>query len=93
MSSNSSFGYWDGLLYNKNKAVIVPMRWLPGRTRSPELTGCDTAHDYPGFQKFENVPDAREVRPFNEALQIRKGHRGPQSETGVMAGAARRKHP
>ncbi len=94
VSSNSSFGYWGGLLNdNDNKTVIIPMRWLPGQTRGPELAGCDTAHDYPGFQKLENVPGAREVRPFDEALQSRKGHGVPQAETGVMAGASRRKHP
>lgn len=57
VSSNSSFGYWGGLLNeNSDKTVIVPMRWLPDQKRGPELAGCDTAHDYPGFEKLENFP-------------------------------------
>lgn len=58
VSSNSSFGYWGGLLNeSRDKRVIVPMRWLPGQKRGHELAGCDTAHDYPGFEKLENFPD------------------------------------
>lgn len=84
VSSNSSFGYWGGLLNdNDDKTVIIPMRWLPDQTRGPELAGCDTAHDYPGFQKLENFPGARKFRPFKEVWQSRKGHRGPQSGTGL----------
>lgn len=57
VSSNSSFGYWGGLLNeNQEKKVILPMRWLPGQERRAEETGCDTAHDYPGFEKLENYP-------------------------------------
>ena len=57
ISSNSSFGYWGGLLNrNSEKIVMVPARWLPGDTRPPELTGCDDAHSYPGFLKLENQP-------------------------------------
>lgn len=58
VSSNSSFGYWGGLLNtNTDKIVIVPMRWIPNQKRGPELAGCDSAHDYPGFQKLENFPN------------------------------------
>jgi len=57
ISSNSSFGYWGGLL-NKNpkKMVIVPARWLPTDQRAPEHEGCDDAHSYPGFIAMENNP-------------------------------------
>lgn len=59
VSSNSSFGYWGGLLNeSSDKIVIVPMRWLPDQKRGPELAGSDTAHDYPGFEKLENFPGA-----------------------------------
>ena len=57
VSSNSSFGYWGGLLNrNPNKIVVLPSRWLPGEHRSFEQAGCDDAHSYPGFIKVENQP-------------------------------------
>lgn len=57
VSSNSSFGYWGGLLNrNPDKIVLLPDRWLPGHERSPEQAGCDNAHSYPGFIKMENQP-------------------------------------
>lgn len=62
VSSNSSFGYWGGLLNDNNdKIVIIPMHWLPpDQPRGPKLAGCDTAHDFPGFHKLDNFPSARE---------------------------------
>lgn len=57
ISSNSSFGYWGGLLnQHSDKVVVVPARWLPGEKRSREQAGCDDAHSYPGFIKVENQP-------------------------------------
>lgn len=57
ISSNSSFGYWGGIL-NKNaeKTVIIPEHWMPLDRRTPEHQGCDDAHNYPGFVKMENQP-------------------------------------
>ena len=57
VSSNSSFGYWGGLLNrNPDKMVVIPARWLPGDKRSPEQAGCDDAHSYPGFIKQDPHP-------------------------------------
>lgn len=57
VSSNSSFGYWGGLLNrNADKVVVLPARWLPGEHRSFEQAGCDDAHSYPYFIKIENQP-------------------------------------
>ena len=54
VSSNSSFGYWGGLLNNNtNKMVIIPENWLPTERRRPEHEGCDDAHSFPGFIKFK----------------------------------------
>lgn len=57
IGSNSSFGYWGGLLNPKaGKIVIIPAHWVPGDIRSDAVKGSDDAHSYPGFFKLENDP-------------------------------------
>ncbi len=50
VASNSSFGYWGGLLNrNPNKMVVLPSQWIPNPKNIPVLEGNESAHSYPGF--------------------------------------------
>jgi hypothetical protein len=55
ITSNSSFGYWGGLLNSADKKmVIVPDRWAPATSGKPDkkLAGSEIAHNLPGWTVF-----------------------------------------
>jgi hypothetical protein len=54
ISSNSSFGYWGGLLNTyKKKLVIVPNQWLPESSHNNiKLADSQEAHRVPGWLTF-----------------------------------------
>jgi len=48
ISSNSSFGYWGGLLNtNPDKIVILPDFWVPNPEFNIQLEGSEMAHRFP----------------------------------------------
>lgn len=54
ISSNSSFGYWGGLLNsNPSKIVIIPEIWISGADGRSAFEGSNDAHSYPGFIKLK----------------------------------------
>lgn len=57
ISSNSSFGYWGGLLNtNEDKIVIIPGQWVaPTSIHSDELVDSDIAHRVPGWLVFPHA--------------------------------------